>query len=819
MARQIEMRFATMAGAVALLSAPGLALAQTPATPPTGAAGQTEEVIVTAQRRAERLQDVPLSVTAVTAQTLEKRGITDLSRIDTVTPGFTFGRSGTDARPAMRGVRTENVGVNGDTTIGYFVDGIYQSRASQALLGFVDVERVEVQRGPQGTLFGRNTFGGNIAIVTATPKLGVVDYALSGQYSSFNNYRLEGMVNAPLGDKAAVRIAAARADGDGYVENAFRSNGDLFDEDLTYVRGSLRLEPTSTIDVTLRVDRARQKGNGGSAFGYKLVGSYYNPTLGQAVFNSTPLTLNTRPGNRDGVDDNPGLAGVQDLGVPIFASNDAFTIDNDFKGIRDTEKTGYTGEINWSLGPVALRSITGYVDFAADRFQDTDFSRNTIGADFQRTTAETTTQEFQLLSQWDGPLQVVAGYYYLKDKLQGLFINQQFAPVVNGASVNGGVPFGGSFYDDQRVVTESNAFYAQAEFKATDRLKFTAGLRQTEDDKTFRVLRPVAQSAANAIGVELANAVPFNFSAVAGQTVTQLNKTFEKTTGRLAVDYKLSDDNLLYGSISTGFRSGGFNTSTAEQVQAFQPEEVTAYEIGSKNQFMDGRLRLNLAAFFNKYEDLQEQRQIPTGATTLSVVFNAAEAESYGLEIETEFLATDKLTLGAAMSFLNAEYTAFKDVPLPGGFVSPVSSPGVINPALLPPGLKGCRIVAPSLTAFGCDLSGNKIPYSPSYSGSVYASFGFDLGSMGKLTPMAVITYSDEFFGTVYNVSLDRTSAYAKADLSLMWEPNERLTVRAFVDNVSDETIKNRAVWGGGGALQASYQPPRIAGVKVSLKR
>ena len=815
MAGHKEMLLASMAGLVACSLVAPTAAAQAPATP---TAAGLEELVVTAQRREERLQDVPLSVTALSAAALEARGITDVGKIDTVTPGFTFGRSGSDARPAMRGVRTENVGVNGDTTIGFFVDGIYQSRSAQAMLGFVDVARVEVQRGPQGTLFGRNTFGGNIAIITNAPALGEIDYGGSAQYSSYSNYRVEGYANAPIGDRAAFRIAGARAAGDGWVENSFRSGNDLFDEDLSYVRGSFRLDPNEQLSIILRADYAKQEGNGGSAFGYKVVGSYYDPVQNSAIFNSRPLFLNTRPNNRDGVDDNPTLAGVQDLGIPIASQNDPYTIDNDYKTDRDLEKTGFTSEVNYDGGSFAIRSITGYVDFAVDRSSDTDFSRNTLGADFQRTTAETLTQELQFISKFDGPLQFVAGYYYLEDELQGLFINQQFAPVINGVSVNGGVPFSGSFYDDQRVDTTSNAFYAQGEFSVSDQLKLTLGVRNTQDEKNFKVFRPVAQSAANAIGVEQPTAIPFNFSAVAGQSITQLNRTFEKTTWRAAVDYKVTEQNLIYGSVSTGFRSGGFNTSTAEQVQAFQPETVTAYEIGSKNQFFDNRLRLNAAAFFNKYEDLQEQRQIPVGATTLSVVFNAAEAESYGLELEGEWLATDKLTLGATLSLLSAEYTTFADVPLPGGFVSPVVS-GAINTALLPPGLKGCRIVPPSTSAFGCDLSGNKIPYSPEYSGSVSAAYQFDLGNFGTLTPMAVLTYSGEYFGTVYNVGLDRTDAYVKGDLSLTWDPNAQFSVRAFIDNVTDEEIKNRAVWGGGGVLQASYQPPRIAGVKVSFRK
>jgi iron complex outermembrane receptor protein len=807
---------ASAAGLIAV-SAPGTGAAQAPTTSDGPSAGLTE-IIVTSQRREEKLQNVPLSVTALSAAALSARGITDVSKIDTVTPGFTFGRSGNDARPAMRGVRTENVGVNGDTTIGFFVDGIYQSRASQAMLGFVDVARVEVQRGPQGTLFGRNTFGGNIAIVTNAPQPGAFDWAGSASYSSYANSRIEGMINVPLGEKAAFRLVGASAQGDGWVENTTRSDADLFDEDLKYVRGSLRVDLTDKLNVVVRADRAEQGGNGGSAFGYKVVGSYYNFAQGAAIFNSTPLMLNTRPNNRDGIDDNPVLAGVQDLGIPIASRDDPFKIDNDYKTSRDLEKTGVTTEVNFDGGSYALRLISGYVDFSVDRSSDTDFSRNTLGADFQRTSAETTTNEVQFLSKWSGPFQLVAGAYFLKDDLVGLFINQQFPPVLNGVSANGGVPFGGSFYDDQRVETKSNAFYAQGELAVSDKLKLTLGARYTEDEKTFRVFRPLTQSAANPIGVVQPTAALFNFSAVPGQTVTALNRTFEKTTWRAAVDYKLSDANLLYGSVSTGFRSGGFNTSTAEQVQAFQPENVTAYEIGSKNQFFDNRVRLNLAAFFNKYEDLQEQRQIPVGATTLSVVFNAAEAESYGLEVEGEWLATDKLTLAGSLSLMNAEYTTFRDVPLPGGFTSPVVA-GAINTALLPPGFKGCRIVPPSATAFGCDLSGNKIPYSPEYSGSISAAYAFDLGALGKLTPMAVLTYSGEFYGTVYNVGLDRTDAFAKGDISVTWDPNQQVSVRAFVDNVTDEEIKNRAVWGGGGTLQASYQPPRIAGVKVSLKR
>jgi iron complex outermembrane recepter protein len=279
---------------------------------------------------------------------------------------------------------------------------------------------------------------------------------------------------------------------------------------------------------------------------------------------------------------------------------------------------------------------------------------------------------------------------------------------------------------------------------------------------------------------------------------------------------------LLYGSFATGFRSGGFNTNTATSVQTFEPETVDAIEFGSKNVLMNGALTLNVAAFFNQYENLQEQRQVPVGATTASVIFNAAEAEAKGIEVEAAWAVHDNTTLGATLSLLNAEYTDFRDAPLPGGFVNPITGPSTIDPTRLPPGFN-CRVVPGSVTtgtpngAFGCDLSGNKIPYSPEYSGTVYGSTEFAFGG-GTVKPYAAVTFSGESFGQPFNTQLEKTDAYARLDLSLEWSPNDQFAVKAFVDNATDEVILNRSVYGGGGALQGSWQPPRTIGLKVSVK-
>lgn len=808
-------------GAASVLIAAG---AGAPALAQSADAGarEAEVVVVTAQRRDQDIQSVPVSVTAISSEALAERNIVDIGKLSVITPGFTYGRSGIDSRPAMRGVRTENVGVNGDTTIGYFIDGIYQSRAAQASAAFVDVSRVEVQRGPQGTLYGRNTFGGNISVITNQPDPSGFDFGFNAELGSFESVKADGFVNVPIGELGAFRISAAAHKSDGFVENVFNAGADLFDNDMRYVRAALLLEPTENLSITLRADTLNQSGNGGSAFGYKLIGSYYDLALGAPVFNSTPFILNTRPNNRDGVDDNPNIAGIQDLGVPIFAPKDPFRIDQDLQTFLDLNRDGLGADISWDVGPVTLRSITGKVDFKTARSSDTDFSRNTLGIDYQLTASESLSQEFQVLSRHEGPFQYVLGVYYFEDDLRGVFINQQLPPVINGVLVNGGVPFGGSFYDDQIARTESIAYYGQFDFSVTDKLTLTAGIRQTEDDKSFRVNRPATQSAANAVGVIIANPVPFDFDPGPGVQL-QLNRTFEKTTWRLGAQYDLTDTNFLYGSVATGFRSGGFNTQTAAAAQFFAPEEVTAYEIGSKNQFFDRALTLNVAAFFNKYEDLQEQRQVPVGATTASIIFNAAEAEAFGLEVEAVWAPTDVWSIGGTLSLLNAEYTNFTGAPIPGGFSNPITGPGVFNAALAPRGLR-CGVVPGSVTAgtpngvLGCDLSGNKIPYSPEYSGTVYGSYSFDLGRFGTLTPFASVSFAGESYGQAFNTQLEKTDAYARLDASVEWAPSDRLSVRVFVDNATDEVILNRAVYGGGGVVQGSWQPPRTWGARISVR-
>ncbi len=856
----------------------GVAMAQTPATPAAAPAaadnGQITTVTVTANRRIEDQQKVSTSVTALSAEKLADRNIVDISQFEGLVPGFTFGRSGADARPAMRGVRTEAVQQNADPTIGFFIDGIYKSRPSQALASFVDLERVEVQRGPQGTLFGRNTFGGNIVLTTAKPQLGETSAEGSVLLGSFKRARLEAAGNLPLGNAVALRIAGAVEKSDGYVKNDFNKAADLFDQDLRYVRASLKFKPDNRFEAVVKVDATEQRGNGAGAFSYFQIGTYLEGGC-RPLLNSTFYALNGRAGLTDGTPDCtrtqtvPGGAAAgttADVGRPIYSPGNVWRVENDYQSQQKLSDASFTADVSYKFDAFSLKSITGYTDFSVLRTVDQDFSRESIAVSYERTKNKAFSQEFQILSEGAGPLGYVAGVYYFKDKTDNLGVFQSLRRSVGNGSADTAVS-----------ETDSRAVYGQLSFKAMTDLTLTAGLRYTVDKKKYKFanrnsVSPISTNLADpdpkfgsldelvagdaafgAAGVTNCGTAVGGFPAGAvvpgancggtgnntffGATYTPVE--FKKTTGRLAAEYNLSRDQLLYISYSTGFSSGGFNGSQTalitEATRTFNPQEVTAIEIGSKNRFLNNTLQVNAALFTNRYTDQQEQRQVPVGLTTASLLFNAAKSKANGLDLEAEWRVTRDFTVGGTLSVLDAKYTSFPDAPGPIAITQLISTPGtpatVVNGVTIAPAGQ-TRIYAPGYNcglingtgvggipqAFGCDLTGNKIPYAADTSGSVYASYTIGLGSLGTLTPTVIANFNSGYYGQIYNVAAEKVGSYVKTDIKLNWKLNEGLSVQGFIDNASNKQVVNRFVWGGGSTLQASAAAPRTFGVKLSYR-
>ncbi len=719
-----------------------------------------EDIVVTAQRRAENVQDVPLSVTAITSNALAKNDVRDLSRVEVLTPGFSFGKSGSDARPAIRGVRTENVAVSGDPTIGFFMDNVYRSRASMANEPFVDIARVEVQRGPQGTLYGRNTFGGNISVTSNEPS-NEFGASLNLQYGSYDRRRADGFVNVPIGDKVSFRVAGLREKMDGYIKGE-NSSLDIGDRDTTYLRAGLKMEPVEGLEAQLRYTHWREKGTGIAAFGYRVGGVFVN-AAGQFDINGTPSrVLYDLP--RTGF---PGLTGVAVNSDPHFYPGDT-------KLEQDLTQNAVSLNLSMDVGPFVVKSITGYVDYKVFRNADNDFSARAGNVDGQEDKLNVLSQEVQLASNGQGSLEWILGYFYFRENID----YSVFSSCPTAARNTSGCAFASGF-----PKTESNALFGQASYwLAPDKLRLTGGIRYTNDDKVIRRHTALTDARQRIVSVT--------------DTGQKIDLSFKKTTWRLGAEYHVSDENMLYTSVSSGFRSGGFNGGnfTDPRLPAgFGPESVTAYEIGSKNRFMDNRLQLNLSLYRNEFKDLQVQNQFVVtnpagGTTTTSVILNAAKAHSQGVEIELQAVPVDNLNIGMSATFMEAKYDNYANTPAPANYT------GFLN------------------------YSGNQVPYSPKYKLTGLISYDFDLGESGKITPQATLLWSGGYFNTDTNTVLDYQPGYAKLDLRIGWtSADDRFSLEGFANNVTNEITLNRATFGSRG-LNQSYDAPRMYGIRAGAK-
>ncbi|MGV3480450.1 MAG: TonB-dependent receptor [Sphingobium sp.] len=729
------------------------------------------DIVVTAQRRDERVQNVPISITALSGADLERAGVSDVSRLEQVTPGFTFGRSGSDARPSIRGVRTETVNATNDPSIGFYLDGVYQSRAQQALIPLVDIARVEVQRGPQGTLYGRNTFGGNVSVVTNLPTTDRVLGGASIRASNFDTQQYEAYLNLPASDTLAFRFAGARNRSDGFVKSTANPRISLFDRNEWLGRASARWTPTEDLEIVLRAGYWKNSGQGGGAYGYRVTGTLVNTATGQRSINGTPVFYN--PTVRDGIAD---IAGV-DVGVPVVGGK--YTNNWDYAPFERTHEYLTSAQISYTLGNVLLRSITGWQKFRTDRTADLDqtaviFPAPGVAAGFAAsgyqendTNAKTFSQEFQVASVATNPLQWIVGFYGLKDKLDERYSQFYTAPAATAADTRGVTKLDITAY----------AAYAQASYYVLpDTLRVTGGIRYTHEKKEFGI-------------------VNYSYPRTGGEVVgtsTSGGPTYNKTIWKAGLDYFVTPRNMLYVSASTGFRSGGINNNTANAAipESFGPENVMAWEIGSKNRFAGGKVQVNFSAFDYRFKDLQIT--ILNQATNLSYIQNAGKAHSRGFDVTLDLAPSRGLHVNGSATYLEAE---FDDYTRPNDFYTATNG----DPRLL-------------------SFAGKRIPMSPKwkFTGNIY--YDAELPGIGTLTPYLSWLHSSSYFTLDYNTVLDRQKPYDKFDARLMWRStDERFGLEAFVENITNVAVLNRSVLGNSQRIQQSFQPPRTYGVKLSV--
>ena len=904
--------------AVSALSIASPVVAQGTAAPVAEEQGGVQDIVVTAQRREESLQDVPLSIVALGRDTLKNNDVTEASRLEQLVPGLRLGRSGADPRPAIRGITTESIQGNADPRVGFYIDEIYQSRTSQTSVPFVDLERVEVQKGPQGTLYGRNSYGGNIAISTAKPS-DRLEGGVSLALGSYRRAMVDGYVNVPLSDGIAVRLAGYAEKRDGFIKSATRPGfADQDDKNQFYVRGALRIAPPgSGLEIILRASHWSDNSKGNGTFNAKAIGQFVDPklvtapggtlTVGGATF-TFPNGFNGRTFQgqffpfatfRDGIVD-ATLNGVPvDLGYPVLGP---YTVLNDAPSKQRIKSTQISAIINYDIGDsIRLRSITGYNDFDAVRSTDNDGTPANYGIGYFLTKNKAFSQELQIQSTGTGPLSYTVGGYYLNDEVPDGFLSERIrgystAGALANAPGTGGYPlyFGSNFTalpssggavvnpPTSAYITPnaSDAFnplswaknvsyaaYGQLSYTFDERLTVTGGLRYTIDKKDLRsalstpglalgggylVYKPSTDFNRTCDGVTAADpSSTATAAAVANALTTRCGKkTFKYFTYRLAADYKVNDDVMLYASYSTGKHSGGFSYSpisnTAGQpLPPYNTESVQAFEAGMKGTFLDRKLQVNLAAFYNIYSDLQVQTSFPNPLVPNSVITllsNGAKNKSPGVDLSIVAYPISKLKLNAAVNYLHARDQPFGvsvgnsgicGIVAPGGtcttnpavqlgYLGGILPNPVSNPELFAPikDANGVQIVVggvPQFTALGYNTP-TRVQNTPDITAQFGLAYEFDLGEAGTITPEVQTLYSGSYLlSRAFPNYLQK--AYTKTELRLTYRSADaRLSVQGFVENLENEATIGRVTVASGGGFSGSYAAPRTYGIKLGYK-
>lgn len=562
-------------------------------------ANTIEELVVTAQKRSESLQSVPASISAVSGADISQRGFTSPAQLQFIVPSMAVGKQNGVTSITIRGI-----GLNqGSPGVAVHVDGVFQPRATMGDLPQVDMARIEVLRGPQGTTYGRNATGGVVNYLSAAPTSEMEGYVL-GSYKSFDESRLQGVVNVPFGDRVRTRLVLDRTErGKGFVKNVF--NGNDGDKGNT-LAGRLRIatDITSDISLDLGFNGWHQEGP------------------------DTVFTVRTLPV--------PGAAGVLPaLLTPaaiIPARPRQFSADAPIGGSRDYGSASAT--LTWEAGPFEVRSVTGYQRFAETELADHD-STNIPGFQATRLRRSRSFTEELNLNYTSKRLDAVAGVFYMRDNAYD-FLNELLTNSYIGLPPNSKLDFF-SF----RYLTKSRAVFADGTVHVNDNLRLIGGIRWSEDK--------ITQTQRNFI-------TPGNFPPIITCPLQTNTVTYRSTTPRIGAQYDVSEDSNLFLTYSKGFKSGGFNQYGCKN--AFRPEKVTSYEMGVKNRFFDDSVVLNLSAFYYDYTDLQLSQIVGT----VNLLTNASAARIKGVELEGAWRPNSYLTLSGNAALLDATYRRFENV-------------------------------------------------------------------------------------------------------------------------------------------------------------
>jgi iron complex outermembrane receptor protein len=579
--------------------------------------GGLQEIVVTAQRREESLQKAAIAVSAVSGDAIINRGVTNTDQLSKIVPALQIQPTGgSNVSIYIRGVGAAGTGPNNENAIAFAVDGVFAGRPSGTVGNFFDLERVEVLKGPQGTLYGRNSTGGAINLVTRKPKLGEFGGNLLFEYGNYNAIKAQAAVNLPVGENAALRVAGQIVHRDGYLSDGYD------DEIGQAIRAQLLFRPDDRLSV-------------------RLSGSYFNQEgigAGSVLLPDATVPLAAPPEDRIGSADPRSRAVIQARFPAQFPTLFLPTDD----GFNNGEYWDASAEINYDLGFATLTAIPAY------RRSKTDFVAYRPGFyNSQTNDDEQFSGELRLASPAGDRFNYVLGLFYFDQDQASATLNKQAA--ANQAQV---------LFD---ISTKSWAAFGQASYAVFDGFRLVAGARYTKEKKVqaLQLRSPTT-------------AVPEPaYTGFGGST------TFDKLTWKAGFEFDAGARSLIYANVATGFKSGGLGqySATRPDLNIFRPETLTAYTVGSKNRFFDNRVQANVEAFYWDYRDQQLPAVIPrieNPATTGQRVLNVGKARFYGVDAEFQVAVGRKGTFSFNVQYLNSKYSEFRyDVAVPGAVGAP----------------------------------------------------------------------------------------------------------------------------------------------------
>jgi iron complex outermembrane receptor protein len=732
----------------------------------TANSNEIEEIIVTAQKRSESLQKIPMAVTAVTSAELQQSGIQDLQGAVALVPNLNLGQQLGMAKIALRGIGLENISAGAEGSIAFNVDGVFISRSIAALSSFYDVQQLEVLRGPQGTLYGRNATGGAVNITTREPTQDPSGYFdITG--GNYGRVTTEGAVSGPIvPGLLAARVAFQSQDHDGYGTNIITGNK-IDDLHTRAIRGTLLFTPTDRLTVDVKADYFNQDDHSG---GYHFLGGAGFSAPGVPI---TPL----------------GLV----LGGTV--ATNVRDISNEADPTNHATFWGTSGKITFDLGGnTQISSLTAYRSTQYHMATDLDSTSAVLAKEFQSEVDTQLSEELQLSGKSDR-LDWLLGLYYFHEKDDGY----QFTPFNNVAV---GFPPPGTFVKGYLasgyIETDALAVFGQASYKIVDKLSLTLGARYSSEKKT--------DHDAFAFDVFTPYNGPYDFPAT---TTLDRSKRWPSFTPRVALDYEALPDVLLYTSWSRGFKSGTYNLGGLEP--PVNPETVSAIEAGVKSSLFDRRLRLNLAGFHYDYKNLQIGKVVQAQLA----LENAAAATIYGLEAEMKAQLTSRFDIDANAAWLHARFDQYysADPARPFGdghtFVDALGN-YLPNATAATPG---------AVPAF--NLAGNSLSQAPNFTAFLGAQYHVPT-EIGTLTLRGEVSWRDRVYFTPFNVNYVSQAANTKLNAFLNWDsPDEHWNGSLFVKNLTNKTTVGNSLvsWVGVGFPVNGYlEDPRTYGLRLGYK-